>query len=79
MTVNTQNTQQCDREVDLTSPGIMTLTSQLRLAPSPRTSSPPQERKQWTGGAFGPNPIFTIKFTRYRNKEWINLTDHSAY
>lgn len=37
MTDNTRNTQQCDREVDLTSPGIMTLPSQLGLAPIPNT------------------------------------------
>lgn len=33
MTDNTQNTKQCDGEVELTSPGIMTLTSQLGLIP----------------------------------------------
>lgn len=37
MTDNTPNTKQCDREVELTSPGFTTLTSQLGLAPIPHT------------------------------------------
>ena len=37
MTDNTQNTKQCNREVDLTSLGIMTLPSQLGMAPIPHT------------------------------------------
>lgn len=37
MTDNTQNASQCDSEVELTSPGVMTLTSQLGLAPIPHT------------------------------------------
>lgn len=39
MTDNTQNSKQCDGEVELTSSGIMTLTSQLGLALVPHTFS----------------------------------------
>lgn len=63
---NTQNTKQCDSEVDLTSPGIMTLTSQLGLAPIPHTlflKFPQQERIELLAHV-------PIKIMRYKNNLW---------
>lgn len=73
MTDNTQNTKQCDREVDLTSPGIMTLTSQLGLAPIPHTFFYFHHRREYSR----PSRVhFPIEIMRYGNDLWARLTDY---
>lgn len=76
MTDNTENTKQCDREVDLTSPGIMTLTSQLGLAPIPHTFFFYfHHRIEYSRLGCWPSVHFPIKVMRYGNDLWTRLTD----